>query len=103
MKAKDYAEKYGEGLKSNNKETYIKTVNLMINELAGEVSMLTRQRNCKTWAAIESVLEEINNKCNKAILLSEAPLKRNSFWYIMKSEYLKEFSPFMKDKPLEDF
>ena len=87
MKAKDYFNKYKNGLASENKDTYVLTFREMYQEMYNECvdTMLTRQ--IKKNDAVVSVFKEMNEKYNALCRLlakeyGNSPIKENGFAYL---------------------
>ena len=84
MKAKDYFDKYRNGLVSDDKDTYVLTFHEMYKEMFKECVDVMNTRNIKQNDAVVSVFKEMNNKYNALCHLlakeyGNSPIKENGF------------------------
>ena len=84
MKAKDYFNKYKNGLASGNKETYVLTFREMYQEMFKECVDTMETRHIKRNDAVVSVFKEMNEKYNSLCRLlakeyGNSPIKENGF------------------------
>jgi hypothetical protein len=91
MKAKDYIAKYGSTIIAEAETGNTKTASELISELFGEVTAISKARNCQTVEAIIAVVKEINQKYN-AIQKSIPCLKPDAIKTIMV-ERMPELKP----------
>ena len=98
MKAKDYFNKYKNGLASENKDTYVLTFSEMYREMYQECvdTMLTRQ--IKRNDAVVSVFKEMNERYNALCRLlakeyGNSPIKENGFAVLVcdTCDYLRPY------------
>lgn len=84
MKAKDYFNKYKNGLASIDKDTYVSTFREMYKEMFKECVDTMETRRIKRNDAVVSVFKEMNEKYNALCRLlakeyGESPIKENGF------------------------
>lgn len=84
MKAKDYFDKYKNGLASDDKDTYVLTFREMYQEMFGECVDTMKTRQIKRDDAVVSVFKEMNEKYNALCRLlakeyGKSPIKENGF------------------------
>ena len=90
MKAKEYFEKYRDGLASEDSDVVKKFAWDMLMEMIDEVKHILIERHCKKDHAVVAVVKEMNARWNAVINLFEksgidCPLERNGFWKAMKA------------------
>jgi len=89
LKAKDYYEKYSDGLENN--KTYVESVRKMINEMLDEAVTLCKVRHAGSDSALYGVLKEMNQKYNAVCRMFNPPvIKENGFKLIVDSELIPE-------------
>lgn len=84
MKAKDYFNKYKNGLASENKDVYVLTFREMYQEMFKECVATMHTRQTKRDDAVVSVFKEMNEKYNALCRLlakeyGKSPIKENGF------------------------
>lgn len=84
MKAKDYFNKYKNGLASENKDAYVLTFREMYQEMFKECVDTINTRQIKRNDAVVSVFKEMNEKYNALCRLlakeyGKSPIKENGF------------------------
>jgi hypothetical protein len=89
MKARDYYDKYRNGITSYDNEVYIETMNLLFQEMYAECRELIKKRNVKTDSGTLAIFQEMNLKCNVLRNLAVKQdgycnYKVNFFKYILK-------------------
>ena len=84
MKAKDYFDKYKNGLASEDRDAYVLTFREMYQEMFKECVDTMHTRNIKRNDAVVSVFKEMNEKYNAICRLlakeyGNSPIKENGF------------------------
>lgn len=84
MKAKDYFDKYKNGLASEDKDTYVLTFREMYQEMFKECIDTTKERHVKQDSAVVAVFKEMNERYNALCRLlakeyGNSPIKENGF------------------------
>lgn len=84
MKAKEYFDKYKNGLASEDKDTYVLTFREMYQEMFKECVNTMETRQVKQNNAVVSVFKEMNDRYNAICRLlakeyGESPIKENGF------------------------
>lgn len=98
MKAKDYFDKYKNGLASENKDAYVLTFREMYQEMFKECVDAMHARQIKRNDAVVSVFKEANDKYNAICRLlakeyGNSPIKENGFAVLAcdTCEFLRPF------------
>lgn len=71
MKAKDYYQKYHDGILSEDEKTGNKAIADFINDLIHEVGALMTARNAKSCSAISGIAREVDQKYQAVLTLFE--------------------------------
>lgn len=84
MKAREYFDKYKNGLASEIKDTYVLTFQEMYQEMFKECVDIMHTRNIKRNDAVVSVFKEMNERYNALCRLlakeyGNSPIKENGF------------------------
>lgn len=108
MKAKDYFNKYKNGLASEDKDSYVLTFREMYQEMFKECVDTMDARQIKQDDAVVSVFKEMNQKYNALCRLlakeyGNSPIKENGFAVLacdtcdfLRPYFLKELSSLNK-------
>ena len=84
MKAKEYYEKYKEGLASEDEKAVENTAYELLMEMSNECKIIMEQRKCFTDRAAVAVLKEMNGRWNAVVRFmikdtGKTPLKEDGF------------------------
>lgn len=100
MKAKEYFNKYKNGLASEDKDTYVLTFREMYQEMFKECVDIMETRRVKENDAVVSVFKEMNEKYNAICRLlakeyENSPIKENGFAVLVcdTCEFLRPHFP----------
>ncbi len=91
MKAKEYYEKYHDGILSHDEQEQLASISQFLNELIREFSALNKSRGGRSVSAVAGAVSEINQKYNAVVALFQKkdgvkPLIDNGFTTVLKKE-----------------